>query len=298
MQIPPSQRPHLRHFAAELRQAKPAPDRIALAIAGMVHPDLDVGHYLRQIDEIATQVGEALAVTDAGHARAARFLAVLNRDLGFRGNLVDYYDPRNSLLNEVLERRLGLPILLSLLCMAVGRRLGIDVQGLGFPGHFLALYTDEAGTWILDPFHSEVLAPDDVTDYLARKYRQPVALPSTSRRPVTALELAQRILNNLHNVYMLTRSYELVVRVLDYLVVVMPSHAPYWQERGLLQYELGEYEAASRDLRRSFYLTDRLSLALELGGAQDEADRKTLGAEERHMMELFRQAESTLTRVN
>ncbi len=298
MQIPPSQRPHLRAFAAELRQADPAPERIALAIAGMVHPDLDVEHYVRRIDEIAAQVAPALATVDAGHARAAAFLAVIHRDLGFRGNLVDYYDPRNSFLNEVLDRRLGLPILLSLLCMAVGRRLGIDVQGLGFPGHFMALYTDEAGAWILDPFHGEVLAPEEVADYLARKFRQPVALPSTSRRPVTALELAQRILNNLRNIYMLTRSYELTVRVLDYLIIVMPSHATYWQERGLLQHELGEYEAASRDLRRYFYLTDRLALALGLEGAHDEAERSTLSAEERHMLQVFRQVEGTLVRVN
>lgn len=298
MLTPPSRRPHLRRFADELRQADPAPDRIALAIAGMVHPELDVDHYLRRIDGIAAQVGAALATAAAGQERANAFLRVIHEELGYRGNVVDYYDPRNSLLDEVLDRHLGLPILLCVLCMAVGRRLGLAVHGLGFPGHFMARYQDEAGAWILDPFHGELMAPDDVDDYLARKFRQAVVLPASARRPVTALELSQRILNNLRNVYMLTRSYELTVRVLDYLVIVMPSHAPYWQERGLLQYEIGEYEAASRDLRRYFYLTDRLSLALEMESAQTEAERTALSPEEQHMVRLFRQAESTLVRVN
>ncbi len=93
-----------------------------------------------------------------GEPRAQRFLSVINDGLGFRGNRRRYYDPRNSYLNEVLERRLGLPILLSLICISIGRRIGVDIEGLGFPGHFMARYRDEVGVWLLDSFHGNVVS--------------------------------------------------------------------------------------------------------------------------------------------
>ena len=86
----------------------------------------------------------------SGRARAEDFLHLFNRGLGFRGNRDDYYDPANSFLNVVLERRVGLPITLSLLCVALGQRVGIDIVGMGFPGHFMACYRDDRGAWLFN----------------------------------------------------------------------------------------------------------------------------------------------------
>ena len=103
-------------------------------------------------------------------------MRVITRGLDFHGNREDYYDPRNSLLPDVLERRMGLPIMLCMVCIALGRRLGVRIEGLGFPSHFLAVFRTAAGDTILDPFLGLTLDPTEVERHLARLLGQPVNL--------------------------------------------------------------------------------------------------------------------------
>ena len=164
------------------------PEELACAVARLVQPDLDAANCLRQLDELAAFVGRHLEV-DAGHWTAQGLLDCLNGALGFRGNRDDYYDPRNSLLPAVLERRTGLPIMLSLLCMAIGRRLQLQIDGMGFPGHFMARYQDHHGSWLLDPFYATVVAPDEVAAHLEMALGKPVTPPPAPWAPVTPAQI-------------------------------------------------------------------------------------------------------------
>ena len=248
-------------FGRELEKPDPNPERLALYIAGIGHPDLDVQSSLHLLDDIAARVGEKLFSFSPGRPRAEHFLSVLNSDLHFDGNHNDYYQASNSFLNEVLERRLGLPITLSLVCMAVGRRLGLKVDGVGLPGHFMARYEDEAGTWFLDPFNGKVMARADIPEHLSRIFRQPIPMPAEAFNTVSADLLAFRILNNLRHIYLEDQNFTEAVDVLDYMLVLAPNEENLWQERGQLNFYLGNMEEGARDLRRYFFLRGLLLLS-------------------------------------
>jgi regulator of sirC expression with transglutaminase-like and TPR domain len=229
--------------------------------------------------------------------RARLFLELFNGELGFRGNREHYYAADNSFLNCVLERRVGLPIMLSLLCMVLGQRMGLDIVGIGFPGHFMARYRDALGTWLLDPFNGQVLDADQATAYLAGILGQSITLSPDAYEAVSPVALAHRILLNLRNVYLGNRDHLSAVRVADYLLVLTPENPALWQERGLLHYYTENWEAAAHDLRRYFFLAGCLWLAL---GHQPNGDAvaASLDPQTQQLIGLYRQIEETRRRIN
>src|SRR5438552_8487835 len=131
---------------------------LALSLARDEYPDLDVEAYLGELDGMAHEARRYLRGDLA--ARVSGLCRYLFHDMGFRGNQADYYDPRNSYLNQVLDRRLGIPITLSAVAMAVGRRAGLEVAGVGLPGHFVAKAVLDGREVLFDPFHGgRVLTP-------------------------------------------------------------------------------------------------------------------------------------------
>ena len=126
--------------------------RAALAVAREEYPDLDEGRYLGLLDRLADGVQAGLPAGAIPERRVGRMNAYLFHELGFCGNQADYYDPRNSFLNEVLERRVGIPLTLCIVYMEVGRRCGLAVEGVGFPGHFLCKVRLAEDELIIDPF--------------------------------------------------------------------------------------------------------------------------------------------------
>ncbi len=280
-------------FAAELRH--PEPERLALVIARLGFPDLAFEPYLREIDELAEQVRPRLAEVAPGAARAQAFMTTLRDDLGFTGNSEQYYEAENSFLNRVLARRTGLPILLSVICMAIGKRLGLTVEGMGFPGHFMARYRDDVGTWLLDPFYGAVIEPAEAADYLAKRFGQPVKLAADVFQPVTPVAMALRILNNLRNVYLGHGDTAMAAQVLDLMLVVTPDSALLWQERGVLAYRDADWEAAARALRRYFFLTNQLQLTFP---DFDEAEPANTGQVDRHLLALLQEVETVRARLN
>ena len=172
--------PGIRERFAALITAQPADlGRAALEIARIAQPDLDPEPSLRTLDALAAGLAPRLP-SDPPPDDAARLLAhYLFDECGFRGNRDDYYDPRNSLLNEVLERRAGIPISLSVLAIEVGRRLRIPLEGVGFPGHFLVRVVGPRGVLLLDPFHGGTPVSND--ELLGRLRN----LADTSRGPAT-----------------------------------------------------------------------------------------------------------------
>jgi regulator of sirC expression with transglutaminase-like and TPR domain len=197
--------------------------RAALLIAEPEYPGLDVSRYLQRLDELGAQAGERLA---AGRTAAPPLLglaAFLYGELGFAGNQGDYYDPRNSFLNEVLDRKTGIPITLAVVLIEAGRRAGIPVEGVGFPGHFLVRARGPAGTLLLDPFTGQ---PCDrarlraLTKQVTGDERDPEA---RYLEPVTKRAILVRMLNNLRNVYGAAGDGARLRAVLERLSVLQPS---------------------------------------------------------------------------
>ena len=284
-----------RAFAAELSNADP--ERLALAIARIAYPDLEPEEYVAQLDEMASIAGARVAQASMGERRAVALVEALRLDLGFRGNTEHYYDVANSYLNVVLERQTGLPILLSLILMSIGKRLGLAVEGAGYPNHFMARDEDEEGIWILDPFHGAVMKPDDVPVYFEKIFGHPaVQMEYGDPVPVPATAWALRILNNLRMVYMNSGNLVMLAKVLDFMLLVEPGRTDLWQERGVVGYRCGELESAARALRRYFFLTGHISIG-SLGDisspAPPLADRV-----EQHLWNLLEDIEKALVRWN
>ncbi|MCC6458138.1 MAG: transglutaminase family protein [Caldilineaceae bacterium] len=246
-------------FAAELSSG--SPERLALAIARVAYPGLQPEPFLQQLDQMAAVAALRVLDTAAGGPRALALIQAMRLDLGMRGNTERYYDAANSYLNIVLERRTGLPIMLSLILMAVGQRLGLDVEGAGFPGHFMARYQDEEGLWILDPFHGAVMTLDDVPAYFTKLFGQsPVDVDESHFAPVSAEAWAMRILNNLHAIYIHGGELTMLSKVVPLMLVLEPGRQELWQELGLVEYRRGELRQAARALRRYFFLTGHVLL--------------------------------------
>jgi regulator of sirC expression with transglutaminase-like and TPR domain len=180
----------------------------ALLIAEPEYDDLDVGVYLRTLDRLADQVQPRLARLDDAAAKASALLGFLLDEEGFRGNLTEYEDPRNSFLNEVLERRLGIPISLSVLAMEVARRCDFPLHGVSFPGHFLLRVERGAGrpgsaeqAVLLDPVDGQTLASEDLQGILFRSLGRRRTVTPEDLQVATKNAILIRMLSNLRNIY-------------------------------------------------------------------------------------------------
>lgn len=282
-------------FAAELANADPV--RLALAIARIAHPDLKPEAYLTQLDEMATAITARVFEASPGGARALALIQAMRLDLGLRGNTERYYDAANSYLNLVIERRTGLPIMLSLILVAIGQRLGLAVDGAGFPGHFMARYEDAEGVWFLDPFHGAVMTPEDVPAYFAKLFGQSaLSMNEDYFVPVSATAWAQRILSNLHAVYLNAGELEMLAKTLPLMLVLEPEKPEFWQELGLVEYRRGELSRAGRALRRYFFLQGHLVLSAP-NAAMPSAPPVLDGAE-LQLWNLLEEIEAARTRWN
>ncbi|MGP1676167.1 MAG: SirB1 family protein [Burkholderiales bacterium] len=224
-----------------------------LLIAQDAYPDLDVAHYLARIDALAATVRGRVA----SDAFAKQKLVALNRylfnELGFCGNAGDYYDPRNSYLNQVLERRTGIPITLSILYMEIGRRLGLRLQGVSFPGHFLLKLRVSEGQLVLDPFcGGEAQSESDLRSRLALvlPQREADTLPLTQfLQAAPPRQILARLLRNLKGIYLQSEEAQNTLEVMQRMVMVAPHAAEEVRDRGLAYYRLDCFRAALTDLQ-------------------------------------------------
>jgi regulator of sirC expression with transglutaminase-like and TPR domain len=246
-------------------------DRTALLIAQRHCPEAEVTDYLRRIDEYAnrTRIRLRQAITPEGQIAAIN--EVLFDQEGFCGNAEEYYDPRNSLLNHVLDRKTGIPITLSILYTSVARRLGVPIVGIGFPMHFLVKYL--AGSDLLiDPFnHGKILGPADVDELLLKVYGAPVALQESFIQPLPPRLILYRMLNNLKLVYLKNEDFAAAGTTVEQMLVVHTQMDDI-RDRGLICIQERRWSDAAEYLTR--YLT-------ELPEASDAALVRT------HLSEAF-----------
>lgn len=287
----------LDEFAQELQRPTPEPERLALAIAHIAYPQLETEYYLHELDQLAKFMEKRLSANQESTHQAHRFLKIFCQELGFAGDREQYYHPDNSYLNVVLERRRGLPILLCLICVAIARRIDLPIEGIGFPGHFMARFQDAQGSWLLDPFHGEVVAPDDAVTYLGRIFGIQPTLNAESYHAIPAEAWAQRILFNLRNTYLGNRDTLMTIQVLNYLLVLTPRHPALWRERGLLHHQNQFWDDAIYDLRRSFLLFGQHALVLG-NDEQRNALIASLGTEEKRVVQVYQQAIQQIIKLN
>jgi regulator of sirC expression with transglutaminase-like and TPR domain len=224
---------------------------VALRLACDEYVDLNVDAYLRQLDQLAGVVRDALRGNFA--ARVATLCGYLFREQGFRGDVENYYDPRNSYLNEVLDRRLGLPITLSLLAMAVGRRAGLEVEGVGLPGHFIARAISGDEEMLFDPFHGgRQLSLDQCADLVRQVTGESFAVSTESMQATPPGLIVQRLLNNLKGTYLRQHDFARASRVMARLLQLAPDDALQHRDQGVSLLRAGQPGPAINHLE--FYL--------------------------------------------
>jgi regulator of sirC expression with transglutaminase-like and TPR domain len=237
-----------------------------LVIARTEYPDLETEPYVARINELA-RTAQA-RIVDAGDA--AQTIAALNHVLfeeaNLRGNHEDYYDPRNSFLNDVLDRGLGIPITLALIYMEVGRRLGFLFFGVGMPGHFLLKHYDVDGSeTLIDCFNrGNILSTQDCQRRLDEIYSGQMTLRPEFLFAVSRRQILTRILNNLKTIYLSARNFRKAIQFVDLTLVIYPRSPEDVKHRALLRQSLGQVKGAAEDLEQYLKMSPEASDADEI----------------------------------
>lgn len=235
--------------------------RACLQVAEDAYPGLDVDGYVGEIERFAKRLRTRFAPEAVAEDRIIALNEFLFDDLGFGGNVDNFYDPRNSYLNEVIDRRTGIPITLAVLYMEIGRRIGLAFEGVSFPGHFLVRLPLRGGTLVLDPFSGGApLAEPELRERLKRVIPRVVGASEPGGVPVTDLPLDQflepasnrqilaRLLRNLKGIYREKDQPERLLEVLNRMIVVAPESAAELRDRGLVYVRLECWRPALKDL--------------------------------------------------
>ena len=249
----------VEEFRRDLVADSPGLARVALTIARLEYEDLDAAAALASLDALAGTIQERLSPDARPEEQMAMINLCLFAEHKYRGNEKNYYDPRNSCLNAVLKRKLGIPITLSLLYIEIGRRLGLEVEGVAFPGHFLVRVRCDQGLVVIDPFNEGItLSEADVRSRLAQVQGAARAGPadlSEVLAPAGKREICVRILRNLKKIYMESGEADKAIGAISLILVADPEAAAEWRDRGLLYREIEAYRAALTDLSRYLELT-------------------------------------------
>ncbi len=222
--------------ALNLLAQNPAADvdfaELALHLARDEYPAVDVEAYLAELAAMAREARRYLR--GPLPAQVHGLCRYLFHDLGFRGNKKDYYDPRNSYFNQVLDRRTGIPITLSAVAMAVGNRAGLRIDGVGLPGHFIARAADGEAEVLFDPFHGgRVLTASDCENLVRQATGREWEVTAERLQPAPLGLIAQRMLHNLKGVYLKGSNFPRAVRVLERLRQLAPADAEVQRDLGL-----------------------------------------------------------------
>ena len=226
----------------------------AVAVAHAVEPDLDVQGVLSAIDALAVKLKDRIAADTAPLQR----LRLLNRyffqELGFAGNVNDYYAPENSYLHRVLDARRGIPITLALIYIEIAQQIGLEARGVSFPGHFLIKLKMPQGEVVIDPFNGRSLSRDDLEERI-EPYRRRHGLVGDAEVPLglflqtaTPRAVVARMLRNLKEIHRSAEEWPALLAVMQRLVILLPDDWDERRDRGLVRAELGDDDGAVQDL--------------------------------------------------
>jgi len=280
-------------FLREVGSPDDSSVRAALTLAQVAYPRLETGYWVAELDALGSTARQHLELGVGGHPPRRTRLRVISEfffgQLGFTGNREHYEDPRNSFLNDVIARRMGIPISLAVVFIEVARRAGLVVEGVNFPGHFLMRCPpdprepEDPDTLIVDPFHGgAVLSEDDCLRLLrthagAETLLEPGMLQSAGKRAIVL-----RMLLNLKRAFVRVRSFQQARDVAELLVALDPAALTELRDRGLLASHLRDYASALGDLE----------LWLQRADGQDEASRTEIKEVWDHVKALRRRLAS------
>jgi len=225
----------------------------ALLIAKHADEELEVERYLARIDDLAARLRAQIPEDGTEPERIVALNRFMFGEQGFAPNVEDYYDPRNSFLNQVLDRKVGIPISLSVLYIEVGRRIGLPLHGVAFPGHFLVKCNLEEGVVVLDPYCGGIsLRLQDLQQRLREVRGGEVSRAIVAGMLVAAnkKEILARMLRNLKAIYLEQHDYAHALPTLDWILLLHPGEAVELRDRGLTYLKLECVRAALSDLER------------------------------------------------
>jgi regulator of sirC expression with transglutaminase-like and TPR domain len=254
----------------------------ALLIAKSNYPELSLSHYLDRLERIAEAIARRLPAGTEVLSAIEQINAHLFGELGFTGNGQDYHNPRNSYLNDVLDQRRGIPITLSVLYMEVARQLGILVEGVSFPGHFLVIHDSPRGRLVIDPFHGgATLDYQDLRERLSVVMGEKAwsdeldvdgLLHGADRRTILV-----RMLRNLKGVYAHHEQWDRSLEWVNLILELEPANPEELRDRGIILEKLDCYRAAAIDYEAYLHARpsakDRQQIAHRLQRVQGEARR-------------------------
>ncbi|HLL73302.1 MAG TPA: transglutaminase-like domain-containing protein [Pyrinomonadaceae bacterium] len=241
-----------RRFARLVAQPEASIDlaHAALLVAAEEKPGLDVDHYRARLYELGVAARERINARERDSIAVVALNKFIFEELGFAGNQSEYYDPRNSLLSDVIERRTGIPITLSVVYMEIGRRAGVHVEGIGLPGHFIVRAGGERGeSTLVDPFNAKIIDAEDCQERLDTIYGGQAPLTDAHLRPATTREILARLLRNLKGIYAQAGLYRRALSVIERIMLVAPEVAEERRDRGALLAQLGRYSEAIVDVQ-------------------------------------------------
>ena len=241
----------------------------ALLIANLEYPDLDIAHYMAQLDALAERVRVLLDLPAARapqelplhsdlHAVIEAMNTVLFEQEHFHGNAEDYYNPSNSYLNDVLEGHTGIPIALSLLYMEVGKRLGVRFDGIGLPFHFVVGCHLQQGRCYIDPFEGgRIMSEQECRVRVRQMIGEKGKIHAQWFAPISRKHLLVRMLNNLKHIYLHSEEFARALRMCDCILLLVPRAPTERRDRGIIYLHLKQYGRALRDLTAYTQLAPR-----------------------------------------
>ena len=243
------------------------------------YPALDMQHLLSDMDQLQARLQRRLGPEMSPLQRLHTLNQFFFADLGFGGNVNDYYDPENSYLNAVLRTRRGIPITLGLLWMELAQSAGLQVRGVAFPGHFMVKALLPPGQVLMDPFSGQSLSREELSERL-EPYQRGLGLSESDvplavyLQAATPREIMARLLRNLKEVHQAQQDWQRLLAVQDRLVVLLPQVWSEWRDRGLAHAECGHDALALADLE--MYLAHADALDASSVHARIHALRRTL----------------------
>lgn len=231
------------------RSTAPRLAEAALWIAKEEYPGLNLEASLGELDQIAQRIRPRLPNPPYPLKIIQTINQYLFETLGYVGNEAEYYDPQNSYLNQVLQRRKGIPITLSLVYLDIANQLEFPMEGINFPGHFLIRPISEESEFFVDPFNAgEILFPQDCQERLVQLVDHEIELSPRFLQPITPRSFLVRMLNNLKHIYLSQQDIERSLAACERILLVDPDQTEELRDRGLLYYQLGRWREARQDL--------------------------------------------------
>lgn len=225
-------------------------DTASLLIAKEEYPELNVGDYLDRLNSMSEEIKSRLSADYSPSEAIETMNDYLFIKQGFSGNQENYYDPKNSYLSDVLDRKTGIPITLSIIYMEIGRRLGLQLHGLGMPGHLIIGYRFEDELKLLDPFNAGASLTMQQCQERVKAMTNGGPFRSEFLRPMENRQIIWRMLNNLKGIYVRASDFKKAVSIIDRMMLITPKSPTLMRDRGVIKYRMESLTGAVDDLEQ------------------------------------------------